>query len=316
MFRYLFISTIIVCQLLGSAVISQDEPKPEKKIEGKNSETETKEKQPQTKPAKSYDLRPVFNKDSAWSEEVSIKSILEYSYGNNYSTTVEDSMTMKMKVKFIEFKNNMPTKIKYYNCEGKGNVVEKYSDSSEYTYDYTLKNGSVEADVKDDLKLMDTKSNNMRDDVLLIHPGSNIAWFDPPVRAVKVGDTWKSKILPVNQAAFEKDNEKFENIEGKFKLDKVGKSNDIEIAHIVWEGSCKLSSYKNVGPYDVKWNVKIKYDLTNRRVISSDGVASAEIDKMVKGGLKLYVNKKCIYADKSKPEAEDKPIKPKDDDDE
>ena len=156
----------------------------------------------------------------------------------------------------------------------------------------------------------------MQDDVLLIHPGSNIVWFDPPVRAVKVGDSWKSKLLPLNQDAFEKDNQKFENIEGKFKFDKVGKSKDIEIAHIVWEGTCKLSSYNNVGPFDVKWTVKIKYDLSNKRVISSDGVASAEIDKSVKGGLKLYVNKKCIYDDKSKPEKKDVPIKPKDDEDE
>ncbi|MCD4656995.1 MAG: hypothetical protein K8S87_05570 [Planctomycetes bacterium] len=312
MFRYLLASAVLTCLLLAHTVISQVEPKTDEK----KPQNETKEKPEVKKPAKSYDLKPVFNKGTVWSEEVSIKSILEYSYGNDYSSTVEDSVALKMKVKFTESKNNIPTKIKYYNCDGKGNVIEKYSDSSEYTYEYSVKSGYVEADIQEDLTLKITKNNNMRNDILLVHPCGNIAWFDPPVRAVKVGDTWKSNMLPINQAAFDKDSEKFEDIKGKFKLDKVGKSKDNEIAHIVWEGTCKLSSYKNSGPFDVKWSVKIKYDLTNKRVISSDGESTAEIGKVVKGGLKLYVNKKCIYDEKSKPDPEDKPIKPKADDDE
>ena len=309
MLRFTFFLLIIAAvSLVASPYLAADEVKTDEAKDNKSEET-------QTKPAKVYDLKPKFTKDMEWKEEATLKYKRYYNY-SGYTTNSQDEVSLKSKVKITEFKDAKATKVKFYEVNGSGSVETTTTDGSEYSQNYEVTEGVIECDIDKDGLMEIKKNENIEWDILMVYPGEMFEWFDCPDRAKKVGDTWDSEKLPVYRKAIETDSGKFQDVKGQFKFDRVKEDGDIEIGYIKWTGTCVLTKYMYSGPYDVKWEAEVKIDLTNKRVLGFKCEASVTLEEGNKGGMVLNILRKASYDKVQKKEEKNKPVAPKNEDDE
>ena len=310
--------TFIICMLLVvflsvNAGFSQAVAEDEKEA-GAEDEIEKKE-QPQTKPAKQYDLTPKFLKGMKWKETIKISMTMD-SQGFNRIMQLDATSN----VKITEMKNNKPSKIKFSDFKGTMRTESSFGGEEPAREDTDeLKSITMEFGVTDDYQLtVDGKLEYNIREMMLVYPDGNILGFMPAKKAVKVGDTWDSdSLIPINIKILESDNADnviYSNLKSKFKLDKVETTKKIEIAFISWTGKCNLAPEGEINDsLSIAWERTIKFDLTNNRVISTDGTICMSMDESMT--IDCTTTRSLEYGE-SKPKKEEPKIKPKNDDEE
>ena len=285
--------------------------------EGKDAdvkENPDKKEQPQTKPAKSYDLTPKFTKDMKWKETIYL--VMSQSSENSAMTM---SFNLTSDVKVTKMTNNKASEIKYIDL--KGTAINEMSYDGEIREDTDeLEKITQKFGLNNDYQLTtDEKLNRKIREFMIFYPDGNILGFVPPKKAVKVGDTWKSETLvPLNTKlieAAEGSEMIISDLESKFKLKKVEALKKIEVAYIGWTGKGGLAPEdESDEKLSIVWDRTIKFDLTNQRIISTSGSFEGTMNNE-KGTFNIQLSRNLEY-DKSTAKKEVPKIQPKDDDEE
>jgi len=205
---------------------------------------------------KEYTIKPVFYKNMSWKQTVKA-SINFKTGGKSYKQTFDFTMAAKITV----CKNNIPSKIEYYNVNGKQifykNSVEKES--------YDNKDGKIIADIDENFYLKNAKDiGRLSDDILLVFPAGSFIGFIPPNKKIKQGTKWSSaKLIPFGPKTLKKQKNELIKIEGEFKVVKIKQKK----ATILWKGTA-LDEINNV---NVSWKKVIEYDLKHQRFNNNTG---------------------------------------------
>ena len=278
-------------------------------VKVKPAEKEDKTNDKKKKPAKTYELTPVFKKDMKWKEQVTMV-ISEEKVRPKYTKTKTETLIFKAEVKICEFKD-IPTKIKYSILEGKETKNSHYSDGrKDSNREKDMKKKEYEFSVEKDLTIKDIKPAN---GFIWIYPTGTIVGFAPPTKAVKVGDKWTStSIIPLNCFVIGDDESLLSNVKSNFELAKVSLNKEkSEIAEINWSGSATFKRSRSTS-FKFSWKRKIKFDITNKRVVETSGTIEVIDDDFET--FTFEVSQVFKYSDKKEPEKKDEPQKPKSED--
>ena len=302
---------LVVCLLIvfvlsfASSYSNADEDKPmvEEKAEDKA----------QTKPAKKYDLTPKFYKNMTWKEDVNLKLVIKSS---DYQRIDESKLSAKVKVS--ELKNNKPLKIDYEDFGGKEIRTSTYEDETDSDESDIIKqNYTFMLDEKFKFTV-DTEVKRLDEEFFSFYPSGNFMGFDVPVDAKSVGDKWTSDTLnPINFDIIAdefRDEVTIIDLKSEFEFVSVSQSGSTEIAKISWTGSFTFSEMDGDDDGKFKWKREIKFDLTNRRLLSTKGKIEVDVEDEGRA-LEISLERKLDYGSEGAKKDDKKPeIKPKNDD--
>jgi len=249
-----------------------------------------------------------------WKETIKI-SMTQSSEDSNETI----KMDLTSNVKITEMKNDKASKIQFSDFKGTIKSESTYGGeepSREETDE--LKSKTMKFELTEEYQLKsDGKVDYKIREIFMFYPAGNILGFIPAKKAVKVGDSWNSdSLVPLNIKLIESEeveNIVFSNMESKFKFVKVETTKKIEIASISWSGKCDLAPEDEIEDLlSITWERTIKFDLTNRRVISTDGTISLSMED---SDLGEYSISRILEYDKSASTKKEEPkIEPKNDD--
>ncbi len=205
---------------------------------------------------KEYTIKPVFYKNMSWKQIVKA-SINFKTVGKSYKQTFD--FTMAAKITICE--NNIPSKIEYYNVNGKQifykNDVEKES--------YENKDGKIIADIDKNFYLKNTKDiGRLSDDILLAFPAGSFIGFIPPNKKIKKGTKWSSaKLIPFGPKTLKKQKNELIKINGEFEVVKIEQKK----ATVLWTGT----AIDEIGNANISWERVTEYDLKHQRFNNNKG---------------------------------------------